>query len=84
MTVCSITLPNKQSFHILILKVELFSSVLLILVSQRVGVSPNTPTSSVHYDYTKIYQEKRGAPATNIEWMILAYVAGIMQKICNM
>jgi hypothetical protein len=80
MTVFCITLPNKQSFHILILKVQLFSSVLLILVSQRVGVSPNVPKSSlsVDYDYTKIYQEKRGAPATNIEWMILAYVAGIM------
>ncbi|XP_063415087.1 short transient receptor potential channel 4-like isoform X2 [Mytilus trossulus] len=56
--------------------------VLLILVSQRVGVSnpnrvhPNGQASPVDYDYAKIYQEKRGAPATNIEWMILAYVAG--------
>lgn len=51
--------------------------VLLILVSQRVGVSPTQPTSSsVDTDFAKIYQEKRGAPATNIEWMILAYVAG--------
>ncbi|CAC5362088.1 TRPC4 [Mytilus coruscus] len=56
--------------------------VLLILVSQRVGVSnpnrvnPNGQVSTVDYDYAKIYQEKRGAPATNIEWMILAYVAG--------
>ncbi|XP_033743329.1 LOW QUALITY PROTEIN: transient receptor potential-gamma protein-like [Pecten maximus] len=53
--------------------------VLLILVSQRVEI-PFPWSSKVESvpDIDKISQEVRGAPATNVEWMILAYVAGLV------
>ena len=50
-------------------------AVLLILVSQRVTI-PIPGVSSHTSDMDKIKMERRGAPATMVEWMILAYVAG--------
>ena len=49
-------------------------SVLLIMVSQRVEIPllDNPGTSFVKESKTEL----RGAKATTIEWMILAYVAG--------
>ncbi|XP_067663770.1 transient receptor potential-gamma protein-like isoform X3 [Haliotis asinina] len=48
---------------------------LLILVSQRVEILSESDSGN-HDD--KVKRELRGAPATTIEWMILAYVAGLM------
>ncbi|KAK3099549.1 hypothetical protein FSP39_006161 [Pinctada imbricata] len=51
--------------------------VLLILVSQRVTI-PIPGVASQTSDIEKIKMERRGAPATMVEWMILAYVAGLI------
>ena len=50
--------------------------MLLILVSQRVEIPmlDNQSSSFVKEARTEL----RGAPATTIEWMILAYVAGLI------
>lgn len=54
----------------------LFFSVLLILVSQRVEIPLlDTPTDGSVLK-SKVKRELRGAQATTVEWMILAYVAG--------
>ncbi|XP_053399064.1 transient receptor potential-gamma protein-like [Mercenaria mercenaria] len=50
--------------------------VLLILVSQRIEIPNIDNRSSSFVKETKT--ELRGAPATTIEWMILAYVAGLI------
>ena len=55
-------------------KHHLFLPVLLIMVSQRVEIPLLDNTGSTFIKETKT--ELRGAPATTIEWMILAYVAG--------
>jgi hypothetical protein len=51
-------------------------TVLLILVSQRVEIPIPGLSDKVASDLDKIKLERRGAPATMVEWMILAYVAG--------
>lgn len=51
-------------------------TVLLILVSQRVEIPIPGLWDKVETDLDKIQLERRGAPATMVEWMILAYVAG--------
>lgn len=52
--------------------------VLLILVSQRVEIPIPGLWDKVATDLDKIQLEQRGAPATMVEWMILAYVAGLI------
>jgi len=51
-------------------------SVLLILVSQRVEIPFLDNNTSSFVKDTKT--ELRGAPATSVEWMILAYVVGLI------
>ena len=57
----------------------LYIAVLLIMVSQRVEIPTldNPGTSFVKESKTEL----RGAPATTIEWMILAYVAGKLLRL---
>ena len=52
-----------------------FFSVLLILVSQRVEIL-NIGDEAVDSELDKMDREKRGSPASLVEWIILAYVAG--------
>lgn len=66
------------SYYISIVHINFFISVtvLLILVSQRVEIPIPGLWDKVETDLDKIQLERRGAPATMVEWMILAYVAG--------
>ena len=61
----------------ILLHFSVFGTVLLILVSQRVDIPIPGLWDKVETDLDKIQLERRGAPATMVEWMILAYVAGI-------
>lgn len=68
---CFLTLTG-----ILVISINVSLAVLLILVSQRVEIPFLDNDSSAFVKDSRT--ELRGAPATSIEWMILAYVIGLI------
>ena len=55
--------------------------MLLILVSQRVEIAVLGEVSEADKYKDKIDRELRGSPASLVEWIILAYVAGQLDHL---